>query len=167
MRIPLIDLASVDRQTSSVTLTFKSTQPFVLKVPEVILVGIALVIMRAYQSASAYRVKYGEYLFEIDAIDYDQYLSLKHVWQWLTNDRYTPFSKVHSMNYTAMEHFMRRRDERKPATFGGYQVLLVHPALHTPVMEGTLLVRQTRYCDDLIETIDNVMHHVNFVRKEA
>lgn len=167
MRIPLIDLASVDRQTSLVTLTFKSSHPFVLKVPEVILVGIALVIMRAYQSATAYHVKYGEYEFVIDPIDYEQYLSLKHVWQWLTNDSYTLFSKIHSLDFTATEYFFRKRNERVPATFGGYQVMMVHPAKLERSMQATLLVRQTRYCHDLIEPVDNVMHNVNFTRKEA
>lgn len=167
MRIRLIDLASVDRQTSSVTLTFKSSQPFVLKVPEAILVGLAMVIMRAYHTATTYRVKYGDYLFEIDALDYEQYLSLKHVWQWLTNEDYTPYSKVYSADYTAMCHYFRKRNQRTPAIFDGMEVMLVHPAVQSRLMEGTLLVRQTRYCDDLIEPLDNVMPHVNFTRKEA
>lgn len=155
MRYSLIDLASVDRQTMpypSFDLVFNtSLRGMTHNVPDAIMVAIAIIITRAYHSATEHVITYGRHEFVCPALDYNQYLALKDAWQWLSKDDYTMFNKVHSADFAKQEYFFRLKKERCSAKFDGREVYLIAPARMTKPMRGEILVRETRNCTTLLD----------------
>lgn len=161
MRYSLDDLASVVRQTipfPAFDLAFNASinRRIVHTIPEPIMVAFAIIITHAYRSCSAHTLTYGQHEFYCPALDYDEYLRLKDIWQWLSKDDYTLFNKVHSADFSKQEYFFREKNARRSAMFNGCEVYMVIPTLSAKEVQGEILVRQTQVCTTLLDIPSSV-----------
>ncbi|HHS7556392.1 TPA: hypothetical protein ACTPQ1_004684 [Salmonella enterica] len=129
----------------------------VVEIPKPVMIGLGIFILHADKHIAKQKsVKYGGYEFYInDDFNKNDHPQLEGLWKYLLDAGLEPMSKVCSHDYTKMEHFVRRKNERLPVEIDGFQTKLVVEPGATDVLKSAMWIRQTLVRDDLMAAAEN------------
>ncbi|QVW55149.1 hypothetical protein pEaSNUABM29_00105 [Erwinia phage pEa_SNUABM_29] len=127
-----------------------------LQVHRAVMIGLGVFVTIANNSvAKEATLQYDGYEFYLTAPftkhDTDAMVGL---WKYITDANFQYMSKVCSHDYTKMEHFFHRKNERLPIDVEGFQTKVVTDPANFETLSASLYIRQT-----LVR--DNLMHEAN------
>lgn len=133
-----------------------------ITVPRPVMLGLANFIHVAYGAASAKSLlDYDSYRFEIlERVEYDQFITLQPFYKYLTDAGLSRMSKVYIRDYSQIEHFYRRKQERVPVEIDGFQTRLIMKPHNFELMECGLDIEQRQLRPDLMRGYNHSLTEV-------
>lgn len=154
-RINLLDVTDITNQKSSPLweqFTTIATSEMTLEIPRPVMVGLGVFVLMAEQCVQPECVlRYDGYEFyTAESFNKHQSPGVVKLWKYLTDAGLEYMSKVCSHDYTAIEHFVRRKGERIPIEIDGFQTKVIVNPRETSRVDSELFIRQTLQRGDLM-----------------
>lgn len=163
--INLLDVSHITNQTNPLNddvTVLTTVEGYTVMVPRPVMVGLATFVHIAYGGCAEKTVlTYDGFQFSIPGpIDYQTFLSLRGFYKYLTDAGLERMSKVFIRDYSKIEHFYRRKQERVPVEIDGFQTrMVVKP--HTPkLIECFLDIEQRSNRTDLLSQHNHELYEV-------
>ncbi|AFQ96785.1 hypothetical protein G173_gp240 [Erwinia phage phiEaH2] len=162
-----IDATSTPLMNELSILTMSNGEEIVI--PRPVMLGLALFVHAAYGAASKKSIlNYDGYQFVIpDRLDYQPFIDLQMFYKYLISAGLSHMSKVYIRDYSRIEHFYRRKQERVPVEVDGYQTRLIMKPHSFELLECELDIEQHQLRNDLMRGYNLPMGEVKGLRERS
>lgn len=159
-RINLLNVKEVKCQASSplwAPISTLITSTDMVAVPRPVMMGLAVFVLCADKHVAKKKsLVYGNCEFYInEEFNKNDHPELEGLWKYLLDAGLEPMSKVCSHDYTKVEHFARRKNERLPVEIEGFQSKVVVDPGAVGELKSSLWIRQTLVREDLMFIAEN------------